>query len=160
LHQPMCLYLKAMAKLRVTKSFTFEMAHALWNYDGPCRNIHGHSYQLFVTVTGETSSDKDSPKLGMVLDFTDLKHIVNENVVNVFDHSVVISSMASQPEIKRVEQMFDKFYVVDYQPTCENLVTDMASRIIDFLPKNVSLYSLRLIETATSWAEWFASDNS
>ena len=135
------------------------MAHALWNYDGPCRNIHGHSYQLLVTVTGETSADKESPKLGMVLDFSDLKRVVNESVVSVFDHSVVISSMASQPEIQRVEQMFDKFYVVDYQPTCENLVTDMASRIRGLLPGNVSLFSLRLIETATSWAEWFASDN-
>ena len=135
------------------------MAHALWNYDGPCRNIHGHSYQLFVTVIGETISDQSSTKLGMVVDFSDLKKIVKNNIVDVFDHSVVISSKASQPEIERVEQMFDKFYVVDYQPTCENLVTDMASRLINILPENVSLFSLKLIETATSWAEWFASDN-
>lgn len=135
------------------------MAHALWNYDGPCRNIHGHSYQLFVTVIGITGSDQNSPKLGMVVDFSDLKKIVKKNIVDVFDHSVVISSKASQPEIERVEQMFEKFYVFDYQPTCENLVTDMAQRLIEFLPKNVSLFSLKLVETATSWAEWFASDN-
>ena len=155
----MRLHLADMSRIRVTKSFTFEMAHALWNYDGPCRNIHGHSYQLFVTVFGETSSDQNSTKLGMVVDFSDLKKIVKTNIVNVFDHSVVISSKASQPEIERVEQMFDKFYVVDYQPTCENLVTDMASRLINILPENVSLFSLKLIETATSWAEWFAADN-
>jgi 6-pyruvoyltetrahydropterin/6-carboxytetrahydropterin synthase len=148
-----------MATLRVTKSFTFEMAHALWNYDGPCRNIHGHSYQLFVTVKGVASTDLASTKLGMVVDFTDLKRIVNENVVDVFDHSVVISTRASQPDIKRVEQMFEKFYVVDYQPTCENLVTDMASRIKKALPVNIALFSLKLLETATSWAEWFAADN-
>lgn len=148
-----------MVKIRVTKNFTFEMAHALWNYDGPCRNIHGHSYQLYVTITGETSSDQNSSKLGMVMDFSDLKEIVKKNIVDVFDHSVVISSRASQPEIKRVEQMFDKFYVVDFQPTCENLVTDMARRLKEVLPGNVSLYSLRLVETATSYAEWFASDN-
>ena len=135
------------------------MAHALWNYDGPCRNIHGHSYQLFVTVIGETISDQSNTKLGMVVDFSDLKKIVKNNIIDVFDHSVVISSKASQPEIERVEQMFDKFYVVDYQPTCESLVTDMASRLIHLLPKSVSLFSLKLIETATSWAEWFASDN-
>ena len=155
----MRLHLTDMSRIRVTKSFTFEMAHALWNYDGPCRNIHGHSYQLFVTVIGETISDQSSPKLGMVVDFSDLKKIVKNSIVDVFDHSVVISSKASQPEIKRVEQMFDKFYVVDYQPTCENLVTDMASRLINILPEKVSLFSLKLIETATSWAEWFASDN-
>ncbi len=149
-----------MSLIRVTKSFTFEMAHALWNYDGPCRNIHGHSYQLFVTVFGETSTDTSSTKLGMVVDFADLKKIVMEKVVSKFDHSVVISFRASQPEIQRVEQMFDKFYVVDYQPTCENLVSNMASLINEFLPANVSLFSLRLVETATSWAEWFASDNA
>jgi 6-pyruvoyltetrahydropterin/6-carboxytetrahydropterin synthase len=148
-----------MSRIRVTKSFTFEMAHALWNYDGPCRNIHGHSYQLSVTVIGDTSSDQDSTKLGMVVDFSDLKKIVNKNVVEVFDHSVVISAKASQPEIDRVEQMFDKFYVVDYQPTCENLVTDMATRLINVLPGSISLFSLKLVETASSWAEWFASDN-
>ena len=155
----MRLHLTDMSRIRVTKSFSFEMAHALWNYDGPCRNIHGHSYQLFVTVIGETISDQSSPKLGMVVDFSDLKKIVNNSIVDVFDHSVVISSKASQPEIERVEQMFDKFYVVDYQPTCESLVYDMASRLINILPENVSLFSLKLIETATSWAEWFASDN-
>jgi 6-pyruvoyltetrahydropterin/6-carboxytetrahydropterin synthase len=148
-----------MAKIRVTKNFTFEMAHALWNYDGPCRNIHGHSYQLFVTITGEASTDQNSTKLGMVMDFADLKKIVKTYVVDVFDHSVVISSKASRPDIQRVEQMFDKFYVVDYQPTCENLVTDMASRIRNVLPGHVSLLSLKLVETATSYAEWFASDN-
>lgn len=148
-----------MANIRVTRSFTFEMAHALWNYDGPCRNIHGHSYKLFVTVLGETSRDTESTKLGMVMDFSDLKKIVNHSVVDVFDHSVVVSSRASQPDIDRVEQMFDKYYVVEYQPTCENLVTDMAKRIADSLPEHVSLFSLKLVETETSWAEWFASDN-
>jgi 6-pyruvoyltetrahydropterin/6-carboxytetrahydropterin synthase len=148
-----------MARIRVTRKFTFEMAHALWNYDGPCRNIHGHSYQLFVTVTGETNTDPESTKLGMVMDFSDLKKIVNKNVVDVYDHSVVINSRASQPEIMRVKQMFDKFYIVDFQPTCENLVLDMAARIDKVLPDKVFLFSIKLVETATSYAEWFASDN-
>ena len=148
-----------MARIRVTRKFTFEMAHALWNYDGPCRNIHGHSYQLFVTVTGETNSDPESTKLGMVMDFSDLKRIVKENVVDVYDHSVVINERASQPEIKRVKQMFDKFCIVDFQPTCENLVLDMAERIKKVLPDKVFLFSAKLVETATSYAEWFASDN-
>ena len=148
-----------MANIRVTKSFTFEMAHALWNYDGPCRNIHGHSYQLHVTVYGQPSIDINNTKLGMVMDFSDLKKIVNQYVVGCFDHSVVISSRASQPDIERVEQMFEKFYVVDFQPTCENLVIDMAERIRPRLPAHVSLFSLRLVETATSYAEWFAADN-
>lgn len=148
-----------MANIRVTKSFTFEMAHALWNYDGPCRNIHGHSYRLEVTVKGPVGQDAESPKLGMVMDFSELKKIVKTVVVDFYDHSVVVSSKASQPEIDRVEQMFDKYYVVDYQPTCENLVIDMAGRIREKLPKGLTLYRLKLRETANSWAEWYASDN-
>jgi 6-pyruvoyltetrahydropterin/6-carboxytetrahydropterin synthase len=148
-----------MAVNRVTKSFTFEMAHALWNYDGPCRNIHGHSYKLFVTVKGEPSLDNKSPKLGMVIDFSDLKRIVKHEIIDAFDHSVVISSRASHPEIERVEQMFDKYYVVDYQPTCENLVNEMARMLKRILPKHIELFSLKLVETETSWAEWYASDN-
>ncbi len=135
------------------------MAHALWNYDGPCRNIHGHSYRLEVTVKGPVGQDTGSPKLGMVMDFSELEKIVKTIVVDVYDHSVVISSKASQPEIDRVEQMFDKYYVVDYQPTCENLVIDMAGRIREKLPKGLTLYRLKLRETANSWAEWYASDN-
>jgi len=148
-----------MARIRVTKEFNFEMAHALWNYDGPCKNIHGHSYKLFVTVIGETIDNQSNTKLGMVIDFSDLKSIVKEYVVDYFDHSVVVSSRAGKPEIKSVEQMFDKYYVVDYQPTCENLVTHMALLIKDKLPDQLELFSLRLVETATSYAEWFASDN-
>ena len=148
-----------MAKIRITKSFTFEMAHALWNYDGPCKNIHGHSYKLFVTIQGLASENTESSKLGMVIDFYDLKKIVKTYIVDIFDHSVIISSRASRPDIQRVEQMFEKFYIVEYQPTCENLVTDMAKRILKELPGNIQLFSLKLMETETSYAEWFASDN-
>jgi 6-pyruvoyltetrahydropterin/6-carboxytetrahydropterin synthase len=55
--------------------------------------------------------------------------------------------------------MFGNTVVVDYQPTCENLVTDFAERIKSHLPVKVKLHSLKLYETATSFAEWYASDN-
>lgn len=148
-----------MSKIRVTKLFTFEMAHALWNYDGACRNIHGHSYKLYITIIGEPTSDLSSPKLGMVMDFGDLKTIVNEEIVSKFDHSVVIGVQSHHKFLANVEQMFDKYYVLEYQPTCENLVSDIAKRIQKRLPEKVSLFSVKLAETATSYAEWFASDN-
>ncbi len=77
--------------IRVTREFTFEMAHVLYKYDGPCRNVHGHSYRLFVTVAGVPVNNTDDPKNGMVIDFTDLKGIVLGEIVDVFDHSVVVS---------------------------------------------------------------------
>jgi 6-pyruvoyltetrahydropterin/6-carboxytetrahydropterin synthase len=145
--------------IRVTKEFSFEMAHALWNYDGPCRNVHGHSYKLFVTISGVPADDPLNTKNGMVIDFTDLKNIVKKEIVNVFDHSVVVSGNYESRKLEIFKTMFSNTIVTDYQPTCENLVADFASRIGKYLPEKVRLHSLKLYETATSFAEWFASDN-
>jgi len=145
--------------IRVTKEFTFEMAHVLWNYDGPCRNVHGHSYRMFVTLSGVPADDPENPKNGMVIDFTDLKNIVKREVVSVFDHAVVVSSKFDKEKTELFTKMFGNTVLVDYQPTCENLVSDFASRIKSLLPTRVNLHSLKLYETATSFAEWYASDN-
>jgi 6-pyruvoyltetrahydropterin/6-carboxytetrahydropterin synthase len=145
--------------IRVTREFTFEMAHVLWNYDGPCRNVHGHSYRLFVTISGVPVNDITNPKNGMVMDFTDLKNIVLLEIVNIFDHAVAVSKDFDSDKMEMLNQTFGNIVVVDYQPTCENLVTDFASRIGKHLPVNVSLHSLKLYETAKSFAEWYASDN-
>ncbi|MDQ2179369.1 6-carboxytetrahydropterin synthase [Marinifilum sp. D714] len=148
-----------MAKIRLTKEFRFEMAHALWNYDGLCKNIHGHSYILFVTVIGEPITDKTNPKLGMVMDFGELKGIVSEEVVDQLDHALVLSKDTPNIDQLNIPQMFDRFFVMDYQPTCENMIADFAERIKARLPERVELHSLKLHETATSFAEWYASDN-
>ena len=148
-----------MSIVRVTKEFTFETAHALWKYDGPCKNVHGHSYKLFVTISGEPINDPGNPKNGMVIDFGDLKKIVTRKVVKVFDHAVVISDRIEKEKLEALNKMFENVLVVGYQPTCENIVADIADRVIAHLPGKISLHSLRLYETATSYAEWFADDN-
>ena len=145
--------------IRVTKEFPFEMSHVLWNYDGPCRNVHGHSYRLFVTISGFTADNPDNPKNGMVIDFNDLKNIVKNNIVNIFDHTVVLSKKMDKDKTELFKKMFGNTVVVAYQPTCENLVADFAERLAPYLPSEVKLHSLKLYETASSFAEWFASDN-
>jgi 6-pyruvoyltetrahydropterin/6-carboxytetrahydropterin synthase len=142
--------------IRVTKEFSFEMAHALWNYDGPCRNVHGHSYRLFVTITGVPVDDPEDPKNGMVIDFSDLKRIVKKEIVTVFDHAVVVSRRFDKEKTEMFTKMFGNTVLVD---TCENLVSDFAGRIARLLPSGMQLHSLKLYETATSFAEWFDSDN-
>jgi 6-pyruvoyltetrahydropterin/6-carboxytetrahydropterin synthase len=145
--------------IRVTKEFPFEMAHVLWNYDGPCKNVHGHSYRLFVTLSGFPVDNQENPKNGMVIDFGDLKSIVKIQVVNIFDHSVVLSDKIEKEKTDMFTRLFGNTVLVSYQPTCENLVADFAERIAPHLPSGVKLHSLKLYETATSSAEWFASDN-
>jgi len=148
-----------MAKVRLTKQFGFEAAHSLYKYDGLCKNIHGHSYILFVTVIGDPIADENDVKNGMVMDFGDLKRIVKSEIVDVYDHSYVINKKADVSPLLQLTDMFDRHIIVDYQPTCENMVIDFADKIMKKLPAHVKLHSIKLHETANSYAEWFASDN-
>ncbi|MFA5555538.1 MAG: 6-pyruvoyl tetrahydropterin synthase family protein [Flavobacteriaceae bacterium] len=149
-----------MTKIRITKQFSFETGHALYGYDGKCKNVHGHSYKLFVTVIGSPNEDKNNVKYGMVIDFTDLKKIVKEEVVDVFDHATVFNK--NTPHIELAQELKDRGHhviLVDYQPTSEKMVIDFVQKIKSRLPQNIELFSLRLQETDSSFAEWYASDN-
>ncbi|MFA8299125.1 MAG: 6-pyruvoyl tetrahydropterin synthase family protein [Hyphomicrobiales bacterium] len=148
-----------MSVIRLTKEFRFEMAHALLGYDGPCKNIHGHSYVLEVTIIGTPSSDRTNPKHGMVMDFGDLKRIVYSQIVDKYDHALVLNREVISTESDAFLSSYEKVIYSDYQPTSENMVIDFAQVISECLPKDVKLYSLKLKETATSIAEWYASDN-
>lgn len=148
-----------MAKIRLTKHYDFEMAHALYHYNGRCKNIHGHSYHLYVTVIGEPIEDMENPKNGMVLDFSDLKKIVKQEIVDNLDHSIMLNAKAQTNSLNSLTDMYERHHLVNFQPTCENLVVYIADQIIPKLPKGVRLHSVRLYETSDSYAEWFASDN-
>jgi 6-pyruvoyltetrahydropterin/6-carboxytetrahydropterin synthase len=148
-----------MKKIRVTKVFTFDMAHALFGYDGPCKNIHGHTYRLSVTLIGEQILEENNPKEGMVIDFTDFKRIVKENVIDVFDHTLVLKNDTPHSKIKGLSDNFERIIYSPYQPSCENLLLDMLDRIQNHLPGNVEIKNVRLEETPTSYAEWFKEDN-
>jgi 6-pyruvoyltetrahydropterin/6-carboxytetrahydropterin synthase len=150
-----------MSKIRITKEFSFETGHALYGYDGKCKNVHGHSYKLSVTVIGVPISDRSNVKFGMVIDFSDLKKIVKEEIVDHFDHATVFNQ--TTPHIELANELINRGHhviLVDYQPTSENMVVDFAKKIKNRLPKNIELHSLKLQETETSYAQWFAADNS
>ena len=149
-----------MSKIRITKQFSFETGHALYGSDGKCKNVHGHSYKLSVTVIGEPISVATNVKFGMVIDFSDLKKIVREEIVDVFDHATVFNQ--NTPHVELANELKNRGHhviLVDYQPTSENMVIDFAKKIKDRLPQSIDLHSLKLQETESSFAEWFASDN-
>jgi 6-pyruvoyltetrahydropterin/6-carboxytetrahydropterin synthase len=149
-----------MSNIRITKQFSFETGHALYGYDGKCKNVHGHSYKLSVTVIGAPILDTNNVKYGMVIDFTDLKKIVREEIVDNFDHATVFNK--NTPHIELAKELISRDHhviLVDYQPTSENMVIDFAQKIKNRLPDSIKLFSLKLQETETSFAEWFASDN-
>ncbi len=149
-----------MSTIRITKQFNFETGHALYGYDGKCRNVHGHSYKLSVTVIGNPIDDNSHVKYGMVIDFSDLKKIVKEEIVDQFDHATVFNK--NTPHVELAKELSDRGHhiiLVDYQPTSEMMVIDFAQKIKNRLPKNIQLFSIKLQETETSFAEWFANDN-
>jgi 6-pyruvoyltetrahydropterin/6-carboxytetrahydropterin synthase len=149
-----------MSNIRITKQFSFETGHALYGYDGKCKNVHGHSYKLSVTVIGKPIVNRNDVKFGMVIDFSDLKKIVKEEIVDQFDHATVFNE--TTPHIELANELKSRGHhviLVNYQPTSENMVIDFAQRIKNRLPAQIQLFSLKLQETDSSFAEWFASDN-
>ena len=145
--------------LRVTKVFDFETAHALWNYDGKCKNIHGHSYKLTISISGDVINDPNHVKNGMIMDFGDLKKIVKAEIIEEFDHCLLLNGNTPHADYAKVENGFSKMMLCDYQPTAENMLIDMVNRLLPKLPAHINLKYAKLQETANSFVEWFKEDN-
>lgn len=146
-----------MSVIRITKSFTFDMAHALECYNGLCKNIHGHTYLLRVTVIGSPLDENSHPEDGLVMDFSDLKTIVKEGILDKFDHSLVLkdnSELLNSLNLNANERLI----TTSFQPSCENLLLHFVSIIQSLLPSQVKLAAVRLNETPTSYAEWLVED--
>ncbi len=145
-------------RIRIAKRFTFEMAHVLKNYDGACKNIHGHSYCLIVTISGIPSEDKKASSLGMVMDFSSLKVFIQKLIIEKFDHALVVMEGYFDEGIKK-EWLNTKMIETPFQPTSENLLIHFIQIIQAHLDKDVRLEKVVLHETENSYAEWIRSDN-
>lgn len=128
--------MKSNAVVHITKEFTFEAAHHLVGYEGACANVHGHSYKLQVTVKGAISLDDDRTIASnyMVMDFKSLKKIVKDEIISTHDHADLNTIYSN--------------------PTAEIMAIYMFGTISAKLPADVQLESVRLWETATSYAEY------
>ena len=146
-----------MSIIRITKEFQFEMAHALLGYDGPCKNIHGHSYKLSVTVLGSVKQNTSDSDEGMVIDFGIVKKTIEDLIISKYDHSLVLNDKMKIDESQF--EFMNKLILVPFQPTCENLLIYYADLIKEKIPVNIKLHHLFLRETPTSYAEWFSEDN-
>ena len=130
-------------KKTITKKFTFDSSHRLNNPDlseeenikvfGKCNNLpsHGHRFELFVTVSGEE-------KNGMIINFTDLKKIVNEKAIDIFDHHFINDLDCMKNKITTCEVIIEVIWKI-----LENILKE----------EDVKLEKLRLYETATSYVE-------
>ena len=142
----------------ITKKVDIDMAHALDNYDGKCRYIHGHTFHFSVTVKGPIINDELDPKNGMVMDFGDLKKIIKEEITSVFDHSLVLKDTSPYRIIADVEGG-ERINLLPFQPTCENLIIYFIDKIKKRLPEEVQVHSAYLQETPSNIAEWHYAES-
>lgn len=142
--------------IRVTKEFHFEAAHALDNYDGKCKDIHGHSYHLLITLLGKPISNINQSECGMVIDFSTVKKILNTEIIPDFDHRLLLRK---DSRFAGIESKNERVRYVNYQPTCENMLLEIVTRLKNMFPSDVVLVEASLRETATSFATWKREDN-
>jgi 6-pyruvoyltetrahydropterin/6-carboxytetrahydropterin synthase len=145
-------YNQLILMLLQTKIFHFEMAHAINGYPGACKNIHGHSYKLYVTVSAVDTENEYLPAPGFALDFKALKKWVQSTVIETFDHKLVLSRefLAGNPAF----QLQENLVTWDVEPTAENMLIYIQRSLHKNLPPEVRLVELKLNETADSYASW------
>jgi len=142
---------------RLTKIFHFEMAHAINGYQGACKNIHGHSYELHVTVISANDQENYIPAPGFIIDFKEIKKIVTSSVIEIFDHKIVLSSdfISANPSFLYPENLV----TWKAEPTAENMLHFIKQTLNEIFPAEVKLVRLKLFETKDSYAEWI-NDNT
>jgi 6-pyruvoyltetrahydropterin/6-carboxytetrahydropterin synthase len=138
--------------LQITKIFNFEMAHALYGYDGPCKDIHGHSYVLHVTVTTNYTESEYLGGTGIILDFKELKRIIGDTLIQKYDHGLVLSKsyLKANPNFSVAENLV----VWDFEPSAENILLYFKNELDAVFPGEMRLVKLKLYETNNSFAEW------
>lgn len=145
--------------ITITKEFSFEAAHMLSDHGGLCKNVHGHSYKVQVTVSSNDGELlKEGPSKGMVIDFGHLKALLQEKLFNKLDHAFIYDEEStSYQELKIVEilrQFYLKLFPLPGVPTSETMCIYFAEKISSFLPKTLTLQKVTVWETATSFATW------
>ncbi|MGE5812196.1 MAG: 6-pyruvoyl trahydropterin synthase family protein [Ignavibacteria bacterium] len=132
--------------MKIAKEFRWEMGHRLPEHFGKCKNIHGHSYKMIVDLSGEVNAE------GMVLDFYDLKKIVNP-IVEKLDHSFLVYSR-DEEIIALLEKMDSKKVIVGFQSTVENITRYFLVEISkNEFPSNISSLKVKVFETENVYAE-------
>lgn len=138
--------------ISLTKIFDFELAHAIHGYPGSCSLIHGHSYELQVTVSDRLPHQEPIPGLGLIVDFKTIKALVKEHIIKPLDHGLLLSAAYTEahPEFKSLPNLV----VWDIEPTAENMLIVFRKMLERELPKGIYLTALKLFETKQSFAEW------
>lgn len=134
--------------MTISKEFTFEAAHRLLGYNGACVNLHGHSYKLIITLQGPVDTSTN-----MVMDFSEVKKWVNDKIISKVDHALILNSEDPLADILSGNEL--KIVLLNGNPTAENMLAVFLKHLGHAPLKGIHIDSLKLYETATSYAECF-----
>jgi 6-pyruvoyltetrahydropterin/6-carboxytetrahydropterin synthase len=149
------------ATVAITRRFEFDAGHRLPNHKSQCRNIHGHRYALEITLSSDVIHEEGAADDGMVMDFSDIKRVANEKLVDLWDHAFLVHR-GDKVMVDFLQTISGhKTVVLDVVPTAENLV-EVAFRILkdayrDRFGHVLTLTRVRLYETPNCWADAIAS---
>ncbi len=143
--------------MQITTRLEFDAGHRIPNHKSQCRNLHGHRYALEITLSGDIITKEQASEDGMVMDFSDVKRIARESIVDIWDHaflvyekdSVVLDFLNSLPNHKTV--------VFPSVPTAENMAAEafkiLKNQYQDIYGNHLKLERVRLFETPNSWVD-------
>ena len=135
---------------KVTKEFSFSAAHRLLNYKGNCKNLHGHNYKVFVTLS-RNEIDEES---GMVIDFKEMKKYVGYIIEKYYDHALILNSEDPIIALVNAGTIETKIFITSGEPTAEIIAHSIYTEIAttEILP--VTIDKVVIYETGTSYVEY------
>lgn len=144
--------------MQITRRLEFDAGHRIPNHNSQCKHLHGHRYAIEITLAGDVITAEGVSEQGMVMDFSDVKRIAKEQVVDAWDHAflvwrndkVVLDFLQALPEHKTV--------VLEVVPTAENLARVafdlLQDAYRDTYGNHLRLERVRLYETPNNWADY------
>jgi len=148
--------------MQITRRLEFDAGHRIPNHASQCKHLHGHRYAIEITLSGDIIKTEGASTEGMVMDFSDVKHLAKEHLVDAWDHAflvyrgdkAVMDFLTGLPGHKTV--------VLDVVPTAENLAL-IAFNILngayrDTYANHLRLERVRIFETPNNWADHVRSD--
>ena len=133
-------------KFSLITEMTFDAAHRLSNYEGKCKRIHGHTYRVIVEVSGNELN-----KWGAIMDFGDLKKIMNDHIDAIYDHKLLLfTDDPINQQISKALPIDDWIYWMNSNTTAENIAKEIYTElkiILKLLAKNIKLEKVTVYET-------------
>lgn len=143
--------------LTITRKLEFDAGHRIPDHKSQCRNLHGHRYTLEITLVGEVIDVEGSSDNGMIMDFSDIKTLAKQHLVDVWDHAFLVYEKDEQVRSFLESIPGHKTVLIKRIPTVENLAQTafeiLNAAYVDHYGTGLRLQKLVLHETPNCWAE-------